>query len=94
MPSTTESEDSIDAEKPANQKYHLIIVGMQEAAFTTKTKKVSDANITVGELDTSRKSVGAADNEAVYKKKSKIQRKWDKVGLMLRGLTVQQTHRT
>lgn len=92
-----ESTSVNDVEKTADsveaKKYHIIVVGMQEAAFTTKNKKVSEASINTAELDTSRKSVGAGDTEVVYKKKSKVQRRWDKVGLVLRGLTATQTHR-
>ena len=74
-----------------NAKYHLIVVGMQEAAFTTKTKKVSDPSIQPDPLITSTKS--EAKEEAAVVKKGKLQRKMDKVGLILRGLTARQNHR-
>ena len=75
-----------------NAKYHLIVVGMQEAAFTTKTKKVSDPSIQPDPLNASTRSDAKQDAPVV--KKGKLQRKVDKVGLIVRGLTARQNHRT
>lgn len=64
----------------ANKKYHLMVVGMQEAAFSTKLKTVN-VNDELG-LDMS-----------LDEKKSTWERKYDKVGMMLRGVTANKDHR-
>jgi hypothetical protein len=74
-------------DSPNKGKYHIIVVGMQEAAFNTKIKKVSNPSIHV--TDESGRSLETPTTEV--KKKGTMQRKWEKVGLIVRGLTASQT---
>ena len=75
-----------------NSKYHLIVVGMQEAAFTSKTRLTKKASNASSSPDLAQ-SVRSVATEEGGKKKGKLQRKAEKVQLILRGLTAQQTHR-
>ena len=80
----------------ANKKYHLMVVGMQEAAFSTKLKTVSvndESGLDLSLDETERSTGSKKKGELLTKKKSTWERKYDKVGMMLRGVTANKDHR-
>ena len=77
------------------KKYHLIVVGMQEAAFSTKLKTINVNDESNGlELSETERSTGSKKTgEPLPKKKSTWERKYDKVGMMFRGVTANRDYR-
>ena len=73
-----------------------MVVGMQEAAFSTKLKTVSvndESGLDLSLDETERSTGSKKKGELLTKKKSTWERKYDKVGMMLRGVTANKDHR-